>query len=94
MIDADNWFQTNWSIRLPNGALVKTMTGQTWVWQDREDAEKALVCFKAYADQLGVDAWAAEVVRQLATPWIGENDTAELLVHELSQWLDRETGTA
>lgn len=92
MTGPENWFDTHWGIRLPNGQMAKTLTGQAWAWPTREDAERALGFFRSYAAQLGVSDWSGEIVRQLATPWIGESDNAELLVAELSRWLEQQTG--
>lgn len=94
MIDAENWFETQWGVRLPNGKMAMTMTGHAWTWPTREDAERAMVFFRAYSEQLGVEDWHGEVVRRLTTPWIGEDDNAELMVAELSRWLEQQTGGA
>lgn len=87
-----DWFQTRWGIRLPDGNMAATALGPLWIWNTREEAERAMGYFRIHAERLGLHDWRGEIVRQLCTPWISEDDNAELLVAELSRWLERETG--
>ena len=87
-----DWFITRYGIRLPDGNMAMTMQGQPWMWENLEDAERAIGYFRTNAEKLGVGEWHGEIVRQLATPWIGQADNADLMVQELSAWLERQVG--
>lgn len=87
-----DWFQTRFAIRLPDGALAKTPNGIEWTTGDRQIVEKAMAYYREGAERLGVEEWNGQVVRQLCTPWIGEDDNADLMIKELSDWLTRQTG--
>jgi hypothetical protein len=87
------WFQTRYAIRLPDGTLALGPAGTPWMWSDRSGAERAIGYFNYNARKLGVEEWNGEIVRQLCTPWIGENDNAATLVKDLSDWLAQQTGS-
>lgn len=80
------------AIRLPCGELAQSPYGQAWMWDERAKAERAIAYFRAGAQRIGVTDWNGEIVRQLCTPWLGDNDRADHLIEELTRWLERETG--
>lgn len=88
-----DWFTVRYGIRLPGGKMATTIHGQVWMWDTVEEAERAVGYFRTYAErQLGINDWTGEIVRQLCTPWISPDDNADLMVKELSAWLERQTG--
>ena len=91
-MNGPDWFQERWGIRNPDGSMATTWQGQVWIWETKEEAERAVGYFKAAAAKLGVADWQGVIVRQLCTPWIGESDNSDGLVEELSAWLSRQTG--
>ena len=36
-MNAHDWFQTRYGIRLPDGTMATTMQGQPWMWDNLED---------------------------------------------------------
>lgn len=86
------WLQTRYGIRLPDGSMATSMSGQVWSWPDMSDAEKAVGYFRDASARLGHADWQGEIVRQLSTPWIGVHDNADTLIEELSAWLTEQTG--
>lgn len=91
-MSAADWFATRYAVRLPNGELLKNAMGSVWTWDTTAEAEHALSYFEAHTKQLGVDDWRAEIVHQLCTPWLGEHDTADHMIAELTRWLEAQTG--
>ena len=86
-------YKTRWAIRLPDGRLAVSTFGQEWLWDNRDDAERAIGYFRHNAERMGMPNWSGEIVRQYCTPWLADTDSGERLVDELTAWLVRETGT-
>lgn len=91
MTDPD-WLITRWGIRNPDYTMATTWQGQVWMWDSRDDAERAMGYFRAAAEKLGVTGWEGTIVRQLCTPWLGENETPGRMVDELTRWLEQQIG--
>ena len=89
MSDPDGYTR-RYSIRLPDGTIARSALGQPWMWDDADDAERALGYFRVNAERMGVPDWEGSVVQQLCTPWIGLHDNASQLVAELSAWLEQQ----
>lgn len=87
-----DWLLTRWGIRNPDHTMATTWQGQTWIWDNRDDAERALGYFRAAAEKLGVTDWRGTIVRQLCTPWLSEHDNTDQLVDELTRWLEQQIG--
>jgi hypothetical protein len=85
-------FQTRYAIRLPDGNLAMAPHDAPWMWDNRDTAQRAIGYFRQSAKKIGVNDWEGEIVRQLCTPWIGDDDNAVHLMQELTDWLARETG--
>ena len=92
-VDEQQWFQTRYAIRLPDGKLAfSDVTNSPWMWDTRDQAERAIGYFKHNAAKIGVAEWHGEIVRQFCTPWVGETDSAKNLIAELSAWLEQQIG--
>lgn len=87
-----NRFEIRYAVRLPDGNLARTLQGQPWIWDSRDDAERAIRYFADYSERLGVTGWHGEVVKQLCTPWVGELDNVDHLLDELNDWLEQQIG--
>lgn len=91
---ATDAFTVRWAIRLPDGNVATAITGAPYMWNSREEAQRALGYFETHAEKLGVANWRGEIVRQLCTPWIPESSDirAQEFLDELITWLEEQTG--
>lgn len=85
-------YTVHYGIELPDGTMAMSPYGAPWLWDDIEAAERALGYFRYTSGRLGIADWTGRIKRRLCSPWIGELDSADGLIEELSAWLERETG--
>lgn len=85
-------YSQRYGVRLPDGDMAVDPYRQVWMFEDRQRAEDLIHHLRTVAEKLGMSDWHGQVVRQLATPWISDDDNAALMVTELSAWLARQVG--
>lgn len=94
MSDNPNEFSTRWGIRTPDGSMFKSpYSGAVVTWNDRERADEILDQLRTQATFMGVTDYKGTVVRQLCTPFVGDDDNVDRLIDELSAWLSQQTGS-
>jgi hypothetical protein len=86
-------FKTKYAIEMPDGSLFKSpYSGAEVTWTDRPRAEEILEQLRMQATYMGVTDYRGRIVRQLCTPFIGDDDNADHLIAELNKWLADQTG--